>query len=476
MAWKETDRKGIFSRPIGENEAYIKLVGDSGIPLNREHWAINSAATIIPTGSSAPADLAALFRNAWAHLRFQHPSIAAEVGPDGTSFTYTMPANEDALDAWVSQTFTVATDANSSADVIPTFQPTPYAKLVYIPQSSELLLHTTHWRTDGIGILHLLDALLALASSPSTLTTPASLPWGTEVTRLTPSIEDSACIPQTPTPEQKARAAAFVDTFSHTAGAIGIPYLGDASTLPTGTRSAVLTFSPATTAKIVETCKARGISVTAAVHASVGGANYALADPDLDSATCGRGQEKRHYASTIRFALRPHLAEPYCAAAGAAGLYTTGWMKRVEAGMTWGKRAGEFQGEYRKGVTRDFLDAHREYAVQLGELLRGLGKNGSKDVKGEVGPPSDVDISSIGIVEKIVKRFYGSAEAGFEVRAVSIGVEILSRQGVTFVWTFRDQLNLNVAYNEAFHSAEQMSRFVNMVKSQLLAGLDVRDD
>ncbi|KAI6086085.1 hypothetical protein F4821DRAFT_260378 [Hypoxylon rubiginosum] len=465
MMWHETDQKGVFSRPIGENETFIKLTGDTGLPLNREHWAINSTATVIPTGSLASADLAAHFRRAWAHLRFQHPSLAAEVAPDDdTSLIYTVPADGAALDAWVSQTFSIAADAKSAADVIPTFQPTPFAKLVYVPRSGQLLGHTAHWRTDGIGVILLLDALLAIAASSSPLADPASLAWGTETARLALSVEDAAAMPLSSesTPELKSRGAALVGTFAQTVGAIGIPYLGDATTAPAGTRSAALALDAATTEKIAAACKARGVSVTAAAHASVAGANYALAD---------LAARDRHYASTVRFELRSHLREPYSTPAFAAGLYWTGWTTRVEARASWAERARKYQDEYRKGITRDFLDAHREYAAQLTALIRSLPQGG--DGAGE--PPSDVDISSIGVAEKLIRRSYGTAEAGFKVMAVGVGVEILSRQAVTFVWTFRDQLNLSVVYNESFHSADQMDRFVSTVKSQLLEGLGVHD-
>ncbi|KAI4858546.1 hypothetical protein F4820DRAFT_230507 [Hypoxylon rubiginosum] len=461
MAWQQTDQRGVFSRPMGENETFIKLTGDAGLPLNREHWAINSTATIAPTGSFASADLVAHFRRAWAHLRFQHPSIAAEVAHDDTSLIYAVPADGAALDAWVSRTFGVAAEAGSSADVIPTFQPTPYAKLVYVPRSGELLGHTAHWRTDGIGVILLLDALLAIASSPSPLADPASLPWGTEITRLAPAVEDAAAVPRESTPELKERGAALVGAFALTVGAVGIPCLGDAATPPAGTRSAALVFGPAATDKIVAACKARGVSVTAAVHASVAGANYALADA---------AARDKHYTSTVRFALRPYLPEPYSTPAFAAGLYTTGWVKRVEARASWAERLREYQSEYRKGITRDFLDTHREYAAQLAALIRSLPQGGAGGQ-----PPSDMDISSIGVAEKLIRRSYGTPEAGFEVEAISVGVEILSRQGTTFVWTFRDQLNISVVYNESFHSADQMSRFISTVKSQLLDGLGIRD-
>lgn len=462
MLWQETDQKGVFSRPIGENETYIKMVGDAGLPLNREHWAINSAAAIEPVGSFASADLEGLFRRAWARLRFQHPSLAAEVGPDDKSLIYTVP-DAALLEEWVSKTFSVS-DAESSADVIPTFQPSPYAKLVYIPKSGELLGHTTHWRTDGLGVMLLLDALLTIASQSSPPADPATLAWGTETKRLAPAIEDAAAIPAESTPELRERGSALVSTFGHVPGTVGIPCLGDKATVPAGTKAAKLVLDAATTARIVEACKARGVSVTAACHASVAGANYALAgDAEED--------RRRHYTSTVRFALRPYLPEPHSTPASATGLYTTGWMVRVEPGASWEDRLRVYRDEYQKGITREFLDSHREYAAQLGELIASLSKGDSIDEA--QAPPSNVDISSIGIAEKLIQRAYGTPEAGFEVKGVSVGVEILSQQSVTFVWTFRDQLNFSAVYNESFHSADQMNKFVEEVKNQLLSGLGV---
>ncbi|KAI1206601.1 uncharacterized protein F4807DRAFT_463547 [Annulohypoxylon truncatum] len=444
MTWQETDEKGVFSRPIGENETYIKLLGDTGLPLNREQWAINSTATIVPTGSFASTDLAAHFRRAWMHQRFQHPSLAAEVAPDDTHFIYTRRRRRRLLRG---------RDPDLPADAL--------REAGLHPAVRGAARHTAHWRTDGMGVLLLLDAFLSLASGPAPLADPASLAWGTEIARLAPAIEDAAAVPKESTPELKERGAALVNAFSHVVGAVGIPYLGDAATLPAGTRSAALVLSPETTEKIVAACKARGVSVTVAVHASVAAANYVLADA---------AARDRHYTSTVRFALRPYLPEPYSTPAFAAALYTTGWMKRVEAGASWAEHLQSYRDEYRKGITRDYLDSHREYAAQLGELLRNLSQSG-----GDQPPPSDVDISSIGNAEKIIRRSYGTSEAGFEVKAVSVGVEMLSRQAATFVWTFRDQLNLSAVYNESFHSAEQMNQFVSTAKAKLLEGLGVQD-
>ncbi|KAL2012283.1 hypothetical protein VTN00DRAFT_5001 [Thermoascus crustaceus] len=50
MPWMQTT-PGVFSRPLGKNETYIKLARNWGHPLQRENWAIDSTATISPLGA-----------------------------------------------------------------------------------------------------------------------------------------------------------------------------------------------------------------------------------------------------------------------------------------------------------------------------------------------------------------------------------------------------------------------------------------
>lgn len=115
----------------------------------------------------------------------------------------------------------------------------------------------------------------------------------------------------------------------------------------------------------------------------------------------------------------------------------------------------------------DFINSHRQYALVLGEMIRNMPQGGD--------PPSDVDISSIGIAENFLARSRGSSDMGVEVQSVSVGVEILTRQCVCFVWTFGDQLNLNLVYNASFHDEQDTTEFLQRVKRILLDELAVRD-
>lgn len=468
MPWTTTEQSpNTLTRPLGPNEVFIKLVSDFGHPLGREHWAVNYAITIRPRGDFAADFLPALIRHSWLHLRFQHPSLAAHPDSSNANLVYKIPDSVDTLNQWASQTFFIKSDAQSADDVIRTIAPAPDAQLYYIPKSSQILLHTAHWRTDGVGGFLLLGQLVDLMSTHADTILSGNLPdpfdaftWGTETTRLSLSVEEAGNMPLTPTYEQKDIAQEAVETFAHAQGAVGIPYTGDATTIPTGTRAAELTFTPATTAAALSATKARGLGITAATHASVAAVNFRHAIPEHRA-------QGRHYTSTIRHTLRPYMPQPYSGPAGAATLFTTGWMYRVDASSTWEENARKYHAEYRRGLNEEYVLAHREYATMLVKLLRNLPAPDE--------PPSDVDISSLGVLEKYLQREYGSPESGFSILYAGLGVEMLARQGVVYVWTFRDQLTLRVVFNEAYHTEEQMEEFLRDVKADLLRELGVEE-
>ena len=187
-----------------------------------------------------------------------------------------------------------------------------------------------------MGVLLLLDAFFDLVAKP-TLPEPHTLLSGQEIARLTPAFEDAAKLPIAPTDAIKSTSQKLMETFYESAGAVGIPYRNEGTTLPRGTRSSRYFFSPSETKNIICQCKAREISVTSAVHASVAAANVTLASVE---------KKNRHYTSTVRFSLRPYLPGPYSTPAYASGLYTTGWMKTVLASASWIDNAKAYNDEY----------------------------------------------------------------------------------------------------------------------------------
>ncbi|KAJ5267269.1 hypothetical protein N7478_010077 [Penicillium angulare] len=446
MSWSKVSKER-YQRPLGENETFIKILGDTARPFNREHWTINIIVSVTPLGSLVTGNLSSLFRDAWKALRFSHPTIAAYI-VDETKYVYDIP-DLTALENWAAETFQVIEDKTVD-EAIASATRVPYATMTFFPKTGELLSRWQHWRTDGIGSLILMDDFLDLAAQSAI--DSSSLPWGEETVRLAQCVEEASSIFRTSGEKQdKQLAQQYVSSFGHAAGAIGIVSRAPAETSPSGACFSRLHLTEQETKAVVQGCKARKLSVTAAVHASVAGANYTLATAD---------DQHKHYTSTIRYSLRPFLPEPYSGRPYASTIFTTGWMFPVSSESSWSDRANAYHTEYRKGLSQSYISAHREYAIGLCNLLRSLAKDTPSS--------TDVDISSFGVCERFVAREKGTVERGIRIDRISGGLDMINRQSVCHVWTFRDQLCLNLAYNEAFYGRAEADSFLQAVKNSLL--------
>jgi hypothetical protein len=141
-------------------------------------------------------------------------------------------------------------------------------------------------------------------------------------------------------------------------------------------------------------------------------------------------------------------------------------MAIVEPTYSWGEHARLYTSIYRNGLSQDFIDAYRVYAGGLCDI--------SQDPPAPLEratPPSDVDISSIGKLSKYVGESYGTPDFGIEVLDIGVGIDPLNRQAVIYIWTFREQLTLSIAYNLAFHTKEQMEAFVEDMENNVLGNL-----
>lgn len=457
MAWAEK-KPGIHQRPIGDNEKFIKLIGDRAHALGREHWSVTSKATFELTEPLEESELVRLCYIAWIALRFDHPSIASTA--DDETLTYVVP-DRNSLRAWAGETFISHTADVSTDDLIATLAPSRYATAHLVTAESAILLHLPHWRTDGYGALHLLNEYLEHLAYMITGGTPSidELQWGSETSRLVPSLEEALKLPAKATPEVEQSAKKYLSTVALGRDAVGVevPVDVEPRTLPRGTQSARLRFTEAETQAVLQACKAKQISLDASVHATCGAVTYTGA---------AAAAQDRPYTSTMRFSMRPHMPRPYNGPQGAAGLYTGGYMIQVPASQSWSENAKQYSTEYSLGVTPEFLNCRREYAKKVLEMV-------SQKLPPPMPLSSEIDISSVGDTEKLVfARHTGSnSQSVLEIRDVSIGVETLSRQMYCFLWIFRSQLELNLVYNEAFHSAGQASQLVQRMRKVLMTKL-----
>lgn len=446
MSWQRVE-DGCFQRGLGETEKLLSLIGSSTLAVGKDEWHLFATAKLRFESKPTIGDkeLAAL-RLAWETLRFDHPSLAAV--NDGTTLTYDVP-DVDALTSWVDSTLIVDRDREDGEDIMASIGPCKKAQLHVLPRSSQIVLHTAHWRSDGRGILHLLDRLLY------NLAHPRSRPpqWGEEISRLTICVEDAAEMADQISPVDQVRVKAMATQLLKGGPALTIPCLGDEKTPPTSPRRCLLTWSASETAALIGACKARNITVTSAVHASMASTNIGRATPE---------SRALDYRSSIRRDLRARLPEPHNTPASAAALFTTATIFSLPANGAWLEFANRLTNEYRGSYDDELFRLHRVYYRQLVEdIMQGGGSARA----------ADVDISSIGLIENSVCREYGDEYDVVQVLEVTVSVNTCSRQAGVFVSTFRDCLNMYMSYNEAYHTKEDMESFLKAIKENLVAEL-----
>lgn len=453
MPWTKIT-SGHYQRPIGENEAFIKFIGDSGHVHHRDNWSIAATVSFKPRSSLFDQDSSELLRRAWMILRFYHPSIAATATEQMVDYHCVSDAGQ--LDHWADETFITHVDKSSTPQqIISKLQPSRYATVHYLPHSFQVILHLSHWRTDGVGALQLLDAFLkaVISALHQDVTT---LAWGEEWQRLTLSVEEILDLPMTASSEILDASSKFIATLANTKCALGTPYRGDNQTVPGGTQSVRIRLSALTTQTLIDACNRLGISLTSAVHAAIAATNFLIAPVERVE----KGKEQ-HHTSTLRVNVREYLPAPYNTSDYAAGLYTGGYMVKVSDPQNWLENARLYEQKYRQGATCEFLQSRRQYALTVKSLLQ------NRLPENQQPPSSGLDISSVGDAGVHVQASYGSGDAGLDVCSVSLGVEVLARNMYCFMWTFCNQLEFNLVYNEAFYDRQFLENVLDTLQSVL---------
>ncbi len=160
MPWEETSA-GHFERPFENLELLHRAVGASAAALNREQWVISAVLRLRLNPSIEDPEQA--LRHAWKTLRYDFPQIAAY--GQGDTYIYEV-ASVPIIDTWLSETFVTEPATSFTTSVYGKSAPSELAKLFYFPHTSEILFHSSHWRIDGIGTLHLLDQFLKTLAHP----------------------------------------------------------------------------------------------------------------------------------------------------------------------------------------------------------------------------------------------------------------------------------------------------------------------
>ena len=441
MQWKEVSPVR-FERPFDGIERFYRASASGEGPL--EQLSVTTAAQIrlnIPA-----SDIAGALRHAWKTIRYDNPQIACTEQSDTN--LYVVP-DETALATWIENTFFIV-PSHSADSLLPTFTRSPSATLHYLPQSSEVVVHCSHSRMDGIGALGLLHQLFTALAEPRTVL------FGTEPKNLSPGLFDAVGVPIDVTPDIQQATTELLKTLGSGQPSLGLPKM-TSNQLPGPCRRREVKLGVHKTRAAVKACKDLGLGVTAAVHAASILATQQLSPPEFAG---------RKYTSWCVVDLRPHCQPPYNSAAPVA-LYH-GATPTTVAPSSFLPAARQLQSVYKQ----PWHPSQSNRIVGSSHFCETLATLMSQPSPTKAELPSEPILSSLGVVDRYMQSNYGDK---VEVKDFWMAVEILTRQVELCVWTFQDNLTLSAAFNESFYEGEFIESFLSRIWTVLLEGLNVED-
>ncbi|KAI0977264.1 hypothetical protein F4678DRAFT_7779 [Xylaria arbuscula] len=437
MSWVKISETH-WERAVDGLEGYFIVIG--GITANlcdgREHYTLFSTIKLEAT----QLDLAPALRHAWKQLRYEQPQIAATV--EGMKKVYEVP-DARGLEKWLASTFIVSA-APGAEDLYSSAEPIRQATLYYLPNSSEVVFRAHHHTIDGIGILLFWHSLLEALASPA-----VDIHFGDEPTRLASTMETVLGYPEQPTQEMSNKATALFMSWAASVPGIGpVSQLGTAA--PGNCQNTELVFPADITNRLVKSCKSKGVTVSAAVHAAYIKTIAKYSDPN---------SKLLEYVTATQFDLRPYLPQPHNSSKYAVSVYYTPLPYKTDLPASYWDIAKSLHEYYQTS-----FKGNPEALELKGHFTRIL--YGAVQTPEFLANPISKDalVSSLGIAERYLQREYGN---GIKVKDLKMGVDVVMGMSMFFLYTFQDQLRLVYSFNDGFEKAEDIKRYLEEVKTIL---------
>ncbi|RDW58577.1 uncharacterized protein DSM5745_11268 [Aspergillus mulundensis] len=455
MAW--TQQGEYWSRPLDCHDRQFQVIAEFGKPQGREQ-AMLMGVVQLQTPDEADIDLVSQLRAAWKALRLKHPDIALVL--DNDEKRYYPVRDEQDLEGWCDATFRVE-KVPSSDEVLGEIMPmaAPHATCHWVPASNQLCLVSSHWRWDCRGIIKLLHCLLSELASPTPL--PATFD-GDEARHLVPSLDVVLGMPDTLEPAWEARADELIASAMSEENqvTIGLPISpGRATSLPGNTRRVGIRIAAEQALALRQSCRKHGVTLTTAVHASIIAETARVCTTDASK-----------YVAPALFDLRRYCPPPSDGPTHAASLRMLALPLTVNAHASWSELAHAIQPIYRQSFDPEksnMLFVRVPYVNKVTALLQGL-----KDMDIHPAQDSEPHLSSLGVIDGQIERAYGDVE----VRDVSFMIQMLTGQVLVYFWSWGGEMRLAASYNEAYYSRDQVDRWLEAVRENLVENLLGRAD
>lgn len=467
--WEETS-PGKYERQFDTTDLFFHNVSRVADENGRDHWMVNVVSKL-DFGTTNDVAILSRLRTSWARARNQFPVLAAEVVVDGSDtattrkLSYIVCRDATELQQWASDCVTI--ERGAPAEFRATVQRSANCTLHWFPATGELLMRMHHYLCDGMGTVHLLDSLLRdIARTPA----ETSLVDTTtdEGVRLQPSFSTMAglALPDQAEPEDTVLGAQRFANFVANMPSIALPRRSANGSAPTGFRRLVAssTSTVGIAGKVVEACRARELTLTPAVHASMVAATRELrvAEPAASGSFTG----------VLVYNMRPYLPPPYNDTARfPAGNVVFAAPITLPAGANWEQDARALHAAYDQP----------KHAAGRSELSRGYAAMMQRFAAAFAAPPPpglvpacQPMMTSLGLLENKLSYVYEGAQPVL-VDRVEMGVDIHNDSLVIQQWSWRDRFYISASYNQAFLENDLAEKFLRRIYFILMDELAIDD-
>ncbi|KAL9609837.1 MAG: hypothetical protein Q9167_005425 [Letrouitia subvulpina] len=444
MSWTESGQ-GCFERPLSCVEAFFKTLADSGTPINREHWAVRVYAQFHLHDTIE--DPVAAVRHAWMTMRFDHPQIASFAKEDSRVYQASDP---EGVASWLNETFLVVRDV-AVEDLLASLRPTRFPSLYYLPESSEILIQVPHWYIDGTGAISLLNNIF------DAIARPRQVAFGAEGKNLSPGVEEAANLNYVSNETHDQVATELLSKYTSNLPSTGLP-LESTNQIPGATRRLEIILRSDLLDALRSACTAKATTITAAVHAALISSTQRLAPDSLKAC---------NYTSWGTFSLRPYLNPAFTdPKTHPVNLYLCGLPLTLKP-TTFSADASQLNTFYKQLALPSI--STKTWPI-LVPFIRSCTAMVRQPPPEDMLPATGPILSSIGIVDRYLQCTYGS---NVKVSRFWLSSEVLSREPLIYLWTWQEQLNLSVCYNENFYTLELMRRLLEVTRDTLVKELDL---
>ncbi|KAF2796334.1 hypothetical protein K505DRAFT_323357 [Melanomma pulvis-pyrius CBS 109.77] len=441
LSWKET-RPGRWERPQSCLEKINLLNRNVKKALDRDNWAKTAVAKL--EFNPSLGDPASALKVAWKQVRYNYPEIAAF--PYNGIYMYRI-GNPEQVSLWVSATFSVV-EHTSVDELLGHIPRNEQMMCYYLPNTSEILIRSPHYRLDARGAIFCLNNLIqSLADLYPVLI------FGGCANNLSPSIDDALDIPSKPTPEIEAAVTKrLAASKSHKPALELTPTI--TSALPGVTKRCFISLSKGETQSVIASCASAAMDLPTALHAALVNAVTKIAPPSEAKSFMAS------FHSDLRFLITKDVTTKQ-APTSCTSVITS----EIDVSPSTNFKS------YYSQLAPVYAAGYAPYLKSTGIFHERLAK--SMDGKGGVDVEADGQLqprfASLGVIDEMLTKDVGAGVV--RVKGFWIGTETLTMRMMVHTWIWEDQMVFSVCYNESFWDDALVQRLLDAIRDTVLVEL-----